>query len=122
MDFYCNTCHEKLTVTSLREARAKEVRYKDGEEALPTDCYLLAEDFEVVFNIKITHVVHTASLRLVNHRDPAQLRGCCGPGRLDCYNQVCAKCSEPIGLLFADCWAMHFTAINADKLSVTPKW
>ena len=122
MDFYCDTCNEKLTVTSLHEAQAEDVRYKDGEEALPTDCYLLAENFDVVFNIKVTHVVHTGSLRFVNHRDPAKLQGCCGPGRLDCYNQLCVKCSEPIGLLFTDCWAMHFTAVNSGKLSVTPKW
>ena len=119
MDLYCRKCRQKLTNETLSQIAPAEVRYVDGEEAIPAGGVLSADEFDVVFGVKVTHIVHTRSLRLVDHNDAALHRGCCGPGRLDCYNQVCADCGEPIGLLFADCWAMHFTAINAQWLRMS---
>ena len=122
MELYCGTCNEKLTRIAITETEHDSLAHVDGEEAVPEFKFVLSENFDFVFPIKVTHVVSTNCLRLVNHTDAKLLHGCCGPSTMEKYNQVCPKCSEPIGVIFADCWAPHFTAFNADKLVTRPKW
>ena len=122
MELYCGACNEKLTHRPIAKAERNALRSVDGEEALPDDRYVLPDDFDFILTLEVTHIVSTKCLRVVHSSDALRQRGCCGPSMMEEYNQVCPKCSEPVGVIFADCWAPHFTAINADKLLTKPKW
>ena len=125
MEFYCEHCNAKLTRSPIHAADPKTLSSVDGDEALPDDeSYVSPEDFVFIFNsnLTVTHIVSTKCLRLVNHRDDSRFRGCCGPSVMDQYNQVCFQCRREIGVIYGDCCAPHFVAINANRLCTEPKW
>lgn len=123
MDLYCDQCNEKLTRVPLAHVDFKLLRPIDEQPLLADGQFLLAEEFDCSdFGVPITHIVSTTALCLVNHTDENRFVGCCGFGKTDKYNQVCWKCKYEIGIIYTDCIAPQFTAINLDRLSQKPKW
>jgi hypothetical protein len=122
MELFCNKCNAKLTRSPLDEADPKTLNYTDQEELLPEGKYFLAENSEIHFNVEITYLVNTKSMRIMNHSDSSKLSGCCGPGDLGTLNQVCSTCGHEVGLIVGDCWIPHFIGISQNATRLEPLW
>ena len=112
----------QLNSTPLVAVEAKSVSWRDAQQLLRDDQIMVADDAGFQFEVLVTHFVSTNCLQLIDHQDGLRLQVCCGPSMTNKYNQVCSKCKFEVGVLFADCFAPHFTAINMDLLDTRPKW
>jgi hypothetical protein len=121
---YCRQCCELLVRRPLEHGNAKLIISHNHNDAplVNKGEFLLFEELDYSITVPLTHFVDMDSMNLIDHKDETRLNGCCGPGFTEKYNQVCCNCKLEIGVIYADCMGSHFLAINAEQLTVTPKW
>lgn len=122
MHLYCKKCNHQLTAAELRQASSDQAKLEDQAALIGPGLYIHAAEIEIHFEKPIDFLVNKASVMLNNHKDPARLSGCCGPGDLNVLNQVCPNCSAEIGVIVEDCWLPHFVGISGDAVRKVPLW
>ena len=118
LEINCKKCNQSLNYCQLTEIEKINHDFRDDEELLDVDQFIVSNKMESSFPFLKGIVLNTKSVTLNDHEDSKRFYGCCGPSSMGKLNQVCPSCKSEIGLLVADRWASHYIGIDLSKVFI----